>query len=251
MVSFSAVILTYNEEELIEDCLKTLSWCDEIIVVDGHSTDNTRETAEIFADKVLLEEQSKNIGFDHVREQGIEAAENDWIIVLDADERMPDSLPDAIQKIVHNYDIDVVKIPRKNIFFDHWIYAAGWWPDYQTRVFKRTAVSFDESLHSFINIEGGAKVAKLPQDEEIAILHSNYDTIHDWISGMNRYSDIEAKQLGYSHSLFLRGFKEFGIRFLYRGGYKLGKLGFAMSSARMFYWFVVAWKAAMQDGDNQ
>jgi len=245
MASFSGVVLTYNEEDLIEGCLKSLSWCDEIVVVDGHSTDNTHDLAENFADQVLLEEKSDEPGFDQVREQGIKAAENNWIVVLDADERVPDPLADAIQRVVSNQGVDVIEMPRKNIFFNEWIYAAGWWPDYQTRVFKRNSIDFERTLHSFISVNDGAEIARLPSNAETAILHFNYETISDWISGMNRYSDIEAEQRGYSHLLFLRGFREFGIRFLYNQGYKLGKLGFAMSTARMFYWFLVAWKAAM------
>lgn len=251
MPPFSAVVITLNEAEYIEDCLKSLHWCDEIVVLDSQSTDGTQEIAKKYADELLIRKRlDKDKPFDQLRAEAIEATSNEWIVSLDADERMSDDLGLLLQNVVKNEEPDVVKIPRKNFFFGKWIHSAGWWPDYSTRVFRKQAITIEPKLHGFMDVEDWADTVELPANHSIAINHINYETITDWVSGMNRYSSIQAKEMGYSHFLFLRGFKEFGRRFIAERGFKHGWLGFAMCSARMFYWFLVAWKASMDTGDS-
>src|SRR3989344_6118283 len=129
MNKVSVVISAYNEEKLLENCLKSVTWADQVIVVDNNSTDDTAKIAKKYADEVyscpnnLMLNVNKNYGFSK--------ATGDWILSLDADERVTDELKKEITNVVKNDEIAGYWIPRKNIIFGKWIEHTGWYPDYQ------------------------------------------------------------------------------------------------------------------------
>jgi len=112
MVQISATVVTLNEEENIRNCLETLTWCDEIIIVDSHSDDNTVEIAREYTDKIFTYERT---GYSEpAREKALEEASGEWICMIDADEMIPPHLADKLKQEVEDSKVDVVHAPIKN-----------------------------------------------------------------------------------------------------------------------------------------
>lgn len=227
----SAVVHTYNEEENIDRCLSSLSWTDEIVLVDMGSTDKTIDKARQFKAKIF---QHPYTGFvEPARNFGIEKARGDWIVILDADEEVPFSLSSCLLKVRKEGKCDFVRIPRKNIIFGKWIKYAGWWPDHQVRFFKRGYVSWVEKIHGIPATRGQG--LDLPENEDLSIIHYHYLTISQYIERLNRYTTINAKELYFDNLefdhkfLFKKPVAEFVRRFFLFKGYKEGLHGLALS----------------------
>src|SRR3989344_5243345 len=233
----SAVIHTYNEETNIEDCLSSLNWTDEKIVVDMGSTDKTTQKAKRFGVKVHT---FPYMGFaDPARNFGLGQVKGDWVIVLDADERISKSLAEfLLQQTQKNTDIDYFRIPRKNIIFSKWIKHTGWWPDYQIRFFKKGAVSWSNKIHGVPITKG--KGTDLDPIEKLSIIHYNYQSIEQYLNRLNRYTSIFAKELFLENQRFLlrdlfeKPSREFVNRFFVGEGFKDGVHGLALSFLQSF-----------------
>lgn len=236
----SVVITTFNSEDKIGDCIKSVSFVDEIIVVDGTSSDNTSKIAEENGAKVFkrpnnpMLNKNKNFGFSQ--------AKNEWILSLDSDERVTPGLKEEILEVL---DGDKGKsgyfVPRKNIIFGKWIEHTGWYPDYQLRLFKKGKGKFAEKhVHEFIEIEG--EIGHLNN----SFLHLNYDSISQFLDKtFNIYTHSEAENLiknGYQAELadsIRMPAKEFLNRYFYGKGYLDGAHGLVLSLLMSFYHLVV------------
>lgn len=249
MAQVSAVILTLNEGDYLEACLSSIDdWVDEIIIIDGGSTDDTIDIAQQYTDDIYFEESKRGEGFDHLRHRGIEQASNEYILDLDADEHVPDTVADRLSAIANKNSVDVVEVPRKNILFGRWAKGAGWWPGYQPKLFRRGSIRFSANLHNFRTVDGTAKVVQLPAEERHSVVHYNHDTVEDMVSSMNRYSTIESRQTEFSWKLlFVDPVVEFGRRFILHRGWRLGTFGFVLCSLRFCYKIILAIKAYYQD----
>src|SRR3990167_9088197 len=136
-MNITVVISAYNEQNLIEDCLKSVAkFADEIVFIDNTSQDSTVKIARKYTDKILIREndpvmlnKNKNFGFTKATGQ--------WIISLDADERITPELANEIKKKIKNTHINGFEVPRKNIIFGKWIQHSIWWPDYNLRLFRK------------------------------------------------------------------------------------------------------------------
>lgn len=190
-MKLSAVINTKNAAKTLDKCLNSVSFADEIIVVDMHSTDQTIKIAKKFTDKIFTH---KDLGYaDPARDWSINKASHNWVLVVDADEEVPVKLRSKIKDIIQQTETaDVYLIPRKNIIFKEWIQSAGWWPDYQPRLFKKGHVSWQVGVHRMPDLEGD--VEKLPLEEELALLHHNYQSVEQFINRLNRYTGLQAKE---------------------------------------------------------
>lgn len=241
MTTISAVIITLNEEENIRNCLKTLEWCDEIIIVDSYSEDETVNIAKEFTDKIIQNETSN--GFDYLRKKGIEEASGDWILRVDADEMIPKPLAEHLIGL-RNSDFDIVKAPRKNYIFGQWMKKCGWWPDYQTLMFRPEKLKISSEIHEWDSPETNADIKRLEKKEEYAFRHFTRLGSRDFLSHMNKYTSIEAKQTeNYSvFSVIFSPIKEFVKRFFIFKGYSAGYRGFMLSMLRMIYVFVAEMK---------
>jgi glycosyltransferase involved in cell wall biosynthesis len=152
--TLSVVISAYNEEKTIGRCLKSVSFADEIIVVDNTSYDKTREIAKKFTKYVydrpnqLMLNANKNYGF--------EKAKSEWILNLDADEEITPELAREIQKVIQDSTKeDGFWIKRKNFSYGKWIQYGLWWPDKQLRLFRRIKGKFPcVHIHEYIKVEG-------------------------------------------------------------------------------------------------
>jgi len=246
----SVVINTLNEEKNIERCLSSVAWADEIVVVDMESTDKTRSLAQKFTDKIYSHPLT---GFvEPARNFAVKKANNDWILILDADEVIPGRLAQTLKILSEKGEYDFFRIPRKNIIFNRWILHGGWWPDYQIRFFKKGKVTWDRKIHGVPLTRG--RGLDLIAEEENAIIHYNYSSIGQFVERLNRYTEVEAQQLvseGYKFlwpDLFAKPTGEFSSRFFLREGYKDGLHGFALSLLQAFSFFVTYLKVWEKEG---
>ncbi len=233
----SVVINTFNEEKNIERAIKSVSWADEILVCDMYSDDNTAVIAKKLGAKILFH---KRVGFvEPARNFVISKAEGAWVLVLDADEEIPDSLKDKIKEIISKESVLThVEIPRLNIIFGKTMKAAMWWPDYNIRLFKKSAVTWSNKIHSKPKTEGqGLRLSEL---ERFAIIHHHYETISQFLTRLDRYTTIQAKELkesGYEFDwidLFSKPLGEFLSRFFANRGFDDGLHGLALSLLQAF-----------------
>lgn len=237
----SAVLVVKDEEENIEECLSSVkAFADEIVVVDDGSNDKTVEIAKKFTDKIYHHE---SLGYvEPARNFAISKATGDWILILDADEEISSGLGKKLEEVVKNNTAEVVWIPRKNIIFNKWIKNnKGWWPDYNPRFFKKGAVVWQDKIHSKPEIKG--KEMQLLAEEDLAIIHKNYKTVSDFVSRMNRYTDIESAEETVDWRNFVKDQNnELLSRLFAREGYKDGIHGLFLSYLESFYFVVVAAK---------
>src|SRR3989344_2976305 len=144
-MKISALILTNNEQEIIGDCLKQLKFVDEIIVLDQNSQDTTLEIAGQYTDRIYktaTEDFAKN------RKTLASFAKGDWLLYLDADERLSQDLIAEIKNAIRRDRYSAFYFPRKNIIFGKWLRHTGFWPDYVVRLIKRSKlVSWQGKVH--------------------------------------------------------------------------------------------------------
>ena len=242
--NISVVIATFNSAEFIENCLKSVDWAEEIIVVDDGSTDNTVDIVKKYTKNIHFH---KSVGFvEPARNFAISKASKEWVLILDADERVPQSLASALLDIGEKPEAEAYSLPRKNIIFGKWIENTGWWPDYNIRFFKKGSVTWSDEIHSNPEISGNG--SELPSKEEYALTHYNYATISQFLQKMDRYTTITAKQKAADGNDFvwtdiLMGpFREFLSRYFARQGYKDGLHGLVLSILMAFYEFVICLK---------
>lgn len=234
----SSVIVTYNDEEKLNDCLKSIrDECDEIVIVDLGSTDKTLKIAQKYNVKIFAHSFADYV--EKVRNYAVSKTSGQWILVLDADERVSLRLWEQLKKIeTGNKDI-AVNIPRKNIFFGKWIKHTNWWPDKQIRFFKKGTVSWTDKIHSYPKVTG--KVYELAAKENLAIVHYGYNNLDQFIARQNRYSNIQAQHLYQEGSrfswfnFFWKPFREFLVRFISYEGFLDGFYGFALTYLMMVY----------------
>ena len=233
----SVVINTLNEEKNLSRALESVrEFADEVVVVDMYSDDKTAEIAEKAGAKVF---KHKRVGYvEPARNFAIEKAAGDWILILDADEEIGKSLSSSLKKIVIEGKCNYVAIPRKNIVFGKWLKHSRWWPDYNVRFFKKGKVAWDEKIHSIPETKGSG--IDLEAKKENAIIHHNYDSLSQFITRMDRYTSIQAKELvkgGYKlkwQDIVRKPLGEFISRYFRGFGYKDGVHGLVVSLLQSF-----------------
>jgi glycosyltransferase involved in cell wall biosynthesis len=193
MEKVSATIIVLNEETNIRDCLESVRWADEIIVSDTGSTDKTVELCETFGARVYKDQWR---GYGAQKNLCAERARNDWILNIDADERVSPELKAEISTVLENGPPERPRgtagyyIPRKNFFGATWIRHCGWWPDYNLRLYRRSSGRFAEKLvHEAVQVDGTKGYLKNP------LVHRTYEDVPDYLERMERYSTLAAKQM--------------------------------------------------------
>ncbi|MDO8487439.1 MAG: glycosyltransferase family 2 protein [Candidatus Curtissbacteria bacterium] len=246
-MKISVVISAFNEEKMIEDCLKSAKLvADEIILVDNTSQDSTVEIAKKYTDKIFIRpndpvmlNRNKNFGFSK--------ATGDWIISLDADERITGQLASEIKKAVAKKDFNGWEIPRKNIIFGKWIRHSIWWPDYNLRLFRRGYGKFAEKhVHEKLDVKG--EIGQL----ENPMTHYNYQTVSQFIGKLDKtYTESEVDNfLKSGKSIFWYDAirwpaNDFIKTFFFQQGYKDGLHGLILSQLQAFYaliFFAKVWE---------
>src|SRR2546423_6079981 len=142
----STVIITFNEEENIRAACESVAWADEVVVVDSESTDATRDIATSCGAKVIVNQWP---GFAAQKQFATDAATNDWVFSLDADERVSPELRTSIEAVRRQDEANLVagyRVARRTFYMGKWIRGGGWYPDYQLRLFNRRRGSWGDRL---------------------------------------------------------------------------------------------------------
>lgn len=237
--SVSVVISAWNEEKNLRRCLTSVSWADEIIVVDSSSTDGTARIAREFTPHVF--KRPNNMMLNVNKNFGFTKATSDWILSLDADEEVPGTLKKEILRMLEQQDIVGFWIPRKNISFGKWIKHGLWWPDKQLRLFRRGAGAFPcQHVHEYLEVEGKTESLVEPY------IHYNYDSISQFIRKMDTiYTESELSKLiatNYRlawYDAFRFPISDFVKIYFAQEGYKDGLHGLVLGILQAIYSFVV------------
>jgi glycosyltransferase involved in cell wall biosynthesis len=185
--SISVIVITLNEAENIRACLQSVAWADEIVIVDAGSGDGTLEICREFTDKILVNRDWG--GFGHQKNLALHQATGDWVLSLDADERISSQLQQIIKETVAAPDADAYALPRQAYFLGTAMRHGGWWPDYVLRLFRREAGEFSNVLvHETVLVQGSIKKLKEP------IIHYSYVSLEQLLAKINAYSTAGAAQ---------------------------------------------------------
>ena len=242
VAKISVVINTLNEEEGVKKALQSVKWADEILVCDMHSEDKTVEIAKKLGARVFYHKRLSYV--EPARNFAISKASNEWILILDPDEEIPEKLAKKLQEMAKKVILDHVEIPRKNIIFGKWMKASMWWPDHNIRFFKKGKVSWEKvGIHRPPKTTGEG--LKLPAEENLAIIHYHYISTAQFIERMNRYTNIQAEELiksGYRFAwtdLIAKPLGEFLGRFFANRGFEDGLHGLALSLLQAYSFLVM------------
>ena len=234
-MKISATVITLNEERNIPDCLASLEFADEIVVVDSGSNDLTEELCRQNP-KVRFFKQEW-LGYGRQKNRAAELAVHDWILNLDADERVT---PDLRQSIMQAdlAKFSAARMARENYFGDRWVRYCGWYPDYTVRLYNRTACSFSErEVHE--SLEHSGRIETLAGN----LKHLTYTGIPDYLRRMDRYSTLAAQELFKSSkkcgviTLLVKPVATFLKMYVVRSGYREGRLGLVLSLLYACYTF--------------
>jgi glycosyltransferase involved in cell wall biosynthesis len=251
-VTLSVVLITYNEEANLPRTLASVKPLvdelgGEIIVVDSGSTDRTREIAETFGARVLVEEWK---GFAAQKNSAIDKAQGDWVWSLDADEEVSRELRDELLKLLGSEDHPFVPLTRymlmrrKNFFLGRWMRHGGFWPDWKMRLFRQGAARFeDRTVHEdLLRLQQGP-LCRL----EFPLIHHAYPTLEIYLEHMRRYAVLGAEMIAHKPRWWLwlnRWFNPpltFFYNYIVRLGFLDGREGLLLHWHHARY---VSWKYA-------
>ena len=228
MTQLSVIIITFNEAANIEACLQTVSFADEVIVLDGASSDGTTDLARAFGASVHVSQHWP--GFGRQKNKALDLARYPWVLSLDADERVSPELAHQIQRVLLDGVADAYEIPRLTQFCGRWIHHCGWTPDHVLRLFKRDRARFsDDLVHERVLLQTGA-----PGRLTSPLLHFSYPTPAHYWRKLEQYSQAWAEQRharGQKCSMLraaLAGVVAFLRSYIFRRGFLDGAMGFAV-----------------------
>ena len=242
-VPVTATIITFNEAANIEAALASLSWADEIIVVDSESTDNTTEIARTFTDKVIVRPWP---GYVAQKNFAAEQASHDWIFSLDADERVTPELAAEVKAALDHDRRDVgesnrpraagYRVPRVTFHLGRWMRSTDWYPDYQLRLYDRRRARWaGKYVHESVKADGPVEYLRSE------LQHFAYRDHAHHLETMDRYTTLAAKQMfeegrraGFLH-LMVHPPAAFFRNYVLRGGFRDGKAGLMVSAMNARY----------------
>ena len=234
----SGLVITLNEERHIRKCLESLSWVDEIIVVDSESSDRTVDIAKEFTELVFIRPWP---GFPVQRNFGISQATGQWILVLDADERIPPEARHEILTWLKSSEADdyaAALVPRKNFFFGRWIQYGGAYPDPQYRIFRKGKVRYDAATLDTPLVSGATKLLTNP------FTHLTGDTVADRVRKISRETNYKARILLERKArvsgvdMFFRPMVNFIKFYILKQGFRDGTEGYIQSGLASLHTFL-------------
>ena len=239
MTKLSVVIITKNEAKNIGNALESVSWADDIVVVDSGSTDTTIEIAKRYTDRVTAHEWA---GYGAQKDYAAGLALNDWVLSLDADERISSSLASEIRDLLQNGpDKFGYRIPRVTHYLGRWIRSTDWYPDYQLRLFDRRVARWNRlPVHESVDNIRLTEVGHLRGEIE----HFPYHEISDHLDTIDHYTSLAAAHMQNSGrkvgwlDLVSRAPVAFVRNYIVRGGYKDGLPGLMVSALNTYYVFL-------------
>lgn len=236
MSKLTAVIIAKNEEQMIKDCLKSLSFADVILVIDNNSTDNTAEIAKKYGAKVISSNQQN---FADIRNEGKEKVKTTYILYIDADERVSPKLADEIKKVIieNNISVGCYKLQRKNYYLGN-----NPWPKVETleRLFRTKSLKkWSGALHESAEYEG--EVVTLNSH----LHHFTHRELESMVTKTNEWSEVEAKNRLLSKHPAITWWRfprvmggAFWDSYIRQQGYKAGTVGIIESIYQSFSIFI-------------
>ncbi len=183
-MSLGCAIITYNEERKIERALQSVSFCDEIVVVDSGSTDRTLQIARKYTDKIFY---NKWHGFGKQKNFAISKLSTDWVLSIDADEEVSDRLKDEIVSELKEPRASAYAVNIQLVFMGRALRFGGAYPDYHVRLFRRGSFFFrEDSIHEGVD----AKAVKLKNP----VYHYSYENLEEYFNKFNKYTTLIAQK---------------------------------------------------------
>lgn len=246
----SAIVVCFNEEDRIEECLESIRWCDEIVVVDSFSTDRTPEICRRYTERFY---QRAWAGYGEQKAHAHSLATKDWVLLVDSDERVSPALRQEILEALSRKGeaCAAYRVPRLVYYLRRWWRRGGWFPDYDIRLFRREQATWGGSEpHEKILVNGLVRRLKNPLE------HFTYRNIEDHIQRINRFTSIssgELKKAGrrwWLSDALLRPAVRFGYSYIWRRGFMDGFAGFhvALTSAVYVYLkYAKLWESELEE----
>jgi glycosyltransferase involved in cell wall biosynthesis len=244
-MSLSVILITKNEEANLKDCLETVSFADEIIVVDSQSSDKTQEIARSFGAK--LEITSDWPGFGPQKNRALNLATQNWVLSIDADERVtPELKQEILTAMASPNAADCYAIPRSSWYCGRFMKYSGWYPDYVDRLFKRGSARFSDHLVHERLLPTGS-VDKLNHH----FLHYSYRDFSQVLKKVDSYSSAAAQQAfnqgkkGGLGKALMHGFWALFRTYVLRRGFLDGQYGLALAisnGATSYYKYLKLWQ---------
>ena len=182
----SAVLITRNASAVLDACLESLAFVDEIVVVDSASTDSTTEIAARRGARVV---QKEWLGFGRQKQFAVDQAKHDWVLCLDADERVSAGLAASIQRALAAPVSPVYRMPRRNRFLGRWLSHGEGYPDWSPRLFNRMNARWSDDL-----VHEKVLYAVTPGTLEGDLMHDSSDDLATYLDRQNRYTTLAARQ---------------------------------------------------------
>jgi glycosyltransferase involved in cell wall biosynthesis len=235
-VTLSGVVIARDEERMLGDCLASLAFAGErLVLVDARTVDRTREVARVAGARV---EERTFADFASQREAALELACGDWVLFVDADERVTPALRDSVLRTIAAADaLSGYWISRHNYLMGRVVRHAGWFPDYQLRLLRRGSAHFDprRPVHEVPIVAGQVGYLDTP------LVHFNYATLAEFVRKQERYCGLEADRWLATYgrprrrALVGQPMREFWSRYVQLRGYREGALGFVLSALLAYY----------------
>jgi len=242
MNKISAAIVAKGKPIHLKETIKSIfNLVEEIVIFDiGMDEGLAKELNKM--NKIKIVNLKKDIPYvELIREEEKEYLKNNWVLYIDPDEIFPQKSIPIIEREINDYDC--FSFPRKNIIFNRFIRYCRFWPDYQTRLFKKSAVIWLKEIHAQPQVKGKEYV--FPAKEELAFLHYNYENLDQWFDKYIRYAKSEAQFYLKTKIRFnfaqasKKSITEFISRYFAGEGYREGIHGLVLSFFQMFYYFLV------------
>jgi glycosyltransferase involved in cell wall biosynthesis len=244
----TACIITFNEERSLPEALRSVGFADEIIVVDSHSKDKTRAIAAAFSaarsdGTVVRPRVIERDWPGHVEQKNfaIDQAANDWVLCVDADERVSPELRQEVEEALarESPGVSGYTMPRKNFYLGRWVLHGGWYPDRKLRLFRRSLGKWGgTNPHDHVRVQG--KVGRLRGD----LHHYSYQSLADHLRTINSFTDIAAREklkkgvrFPVPRMILQPPFKFFKMFFL-KQGFREGAVGLIMATMGSLYVFL-------------
>ncbi len=226
----SVLLPTFNSEPIVRDCLESVKWADEILVVDSFSADRTLEICREYGARII---QHEYIQSAKQKNWAIPQCAHEWVLQIDTDERLEDGAREEILEAIAHADtsIDAFRIPRKNHVLGPWLSVSNQYPDYQTRLFRRDAARFeDKEVHAHVLVQG--KVGQLKRH----LMHYGMPNISKQLANVDRYTRYQADELKkrgkrfHWYHLMLRPASTFAYYYFWRLGFTAGYRGLIIAA---------------------
>ncbi len=249
MTLLSVIVITRNEERNIVACLESVKWADDIVLVDAESKDATLALARQFTQKIFVEPWKS---FSEAKEFAVSKSRHDWVLWLDADERVTPELAAEIQSLLESLPTQgAYSVARRAYFLGRWIKHSGWYPGKVARLFRKDCASFSPAaVHEGLNVQGA--VGELRHD----LLHFTDPNLYHYLAKFNRYTTLASKESFDARKrfrridLFVRPPWLFVKMYILRLGFLDGVPGLLLallSSAYVFTKYAKLWEAWNSD----